>query len=444
MYILALNCGSSSLKYQVFDANTKTPIISGNVEKIGSADSLISQKMPDRTKYTKESPMEKHDKALSVVLSMLRHASIDLTKINGVGHRVVMGGDQFASSTKINDDVIRAIDKLSPLAPLHNPPALRGIITAKQLLPNATQIAVFDTAFHQTMPDYAYRYAVPSAWHRELGVRRYGFHGTSHLYVSKRAASMLNKPANECNLITMHIGSGASATAIKNGVSVDTSLGMTPLSGLTMGTRPGDLDPGLILYVMEQLKLTPSQMQTHLNKSSGLRGITEQFADRRDIEDNRFTNDKCRLAMDIEIHNVKKYIGAYMAELGRTDALVFTAGVGENDDLLRDKFCRGMKHMGIKMDFNKNTGLLARKGAGESVLSTPDSPVKIFMIPTNEELVIVEDTLAIMNGTYNPNHLEMDYSFAPKTSAYTTAQSTFKNAQRLQQQTQKTAAQHTK
>lgn len=440
MYILALNCGSSSLKYQVFDANTKTPIISGNVEKIGSADSFITQTMPYDTKQKKEIPIKNHEHAFRFALTMLRHASFDLTKIKGVGHRVVMGGDEFASSTLINDDVIRTIDKLSPLAPLHNPPALCGIETAKWLLPIAAHTAVFDTTFHQTMLDYS----LPSAWHRELGVRRYGSHGTSHLYVSKRAASMLNKPANECNLITMHIGSGASATAIKNGVSLDTSLDMTPLSGLTMGTLPGDLDPNVILYVMEQLKLTPSQMQTHLNKNSGLMGITEQFADRRDIKDNRFTNDKCRLAMDIEIHNVKKYIGAYMAELGRTDALVFTGDVGENDDLLRDKFCRGMKHMGIKMDFNKNTGLLARKGAGESVLSTPDSPVKIFMIPTNEELVIVEDTLAIMNGTYNPNHLEMNYSFAPKPSAYTTAQSTFKNAQRLQQQTKKTATQHTK
>lgn len=433
MYILALNCGSSSLKYQVFDADTKQPIIGGNVEKIGSADSFVTQKYPDGTKQKKQTAMKNHDEALNVVLYMLRAASIDLNEIKGVGHRVVMGGDKFASSVKINDDVIKTIDKLSPLAPLHNPPALRGIMTAKQLLPNATQVAVFDTAFHQTMPDYAYRYAIPSAWHKELGVRRYGFHGTSHLYVSKRAAAMLNKPAHECNLITMHIGSGASATAIRNGLSVDTSLGMTPLSGLTMGTRPGDIDPGVILYVMEQLKLTPAQMQTHLSKNSGLQGITEQFADRRDVEDNRFNNDKCRLAIDVEVHNVKKYIGAYMAELGKTDALVFTAGVGENDDLLRDKFCRGLEHMGIKMDFDKNQGLLARKGFGESVLSTPDSPVKIFMIPTNEELVIVEDTLAIMQNTYNPNHLEMNYSFAPKLSGKKPAQTALQTAQQLHQ-----------
>ncbi len=412
MYILALNCGSSSLKYQVFDADTKSAIVGGNVEKIGLPDSFVTQKYPDGTKQKKETSMKNHDEALNVVLFMLREASVDLNEIGGVGHRVVMGGDKFASSVEITDEVIKTIDKLSPLAPLHNPPALRGIMTAKQLLPNAKQVAVFDTAFHQTMPDYSYRYAVPNAWYKELGVRRYGFHGTSHLYVSKRAAAMLGKPAKDCNLITMHIGSGASATAIRNGISVDTSLGMTPLSGLTMGTRPGDLDPGVVLYVMEQLKLSPAQMQTHLNKDSGLKGITECYADRRDVEENKGTNDLCRLAIETEVQNVKKYIGAYMAELGRVDAVVFTAGVGENDEYLRERFCTGLENIGIKLDVKKNAETLARKGFGESVISTPDSPVKVFMIPTNEELVIVEDTLAIMNKKYNPNHLLMDYSFS--------------------------------
>ena len=411
MYILALNCGSSSLKYQVFDADSKQAIVGGNVEKIGLADSFVTQKYPDGTKQKKETSMKNHDEALNVVLFMLREASIDLNEIKGVGHRVVMGGDKFASSVEINDEVIRTIDELSAIAPLHNPSALMGIVTAKQLLPNATQVAVFDTAFHQTMPDYAYRYAVPSAWYRELGVRRYGFHGTSHLYVSKRAAAMLGKPANECNLITLHIGSGASATAIRNGVCVDTSLGMTPLSGLTMGTRPGDLDPGVVLYVMNRLGLSADQMQKHLNKDSGLMGITECFADRRDVEGNREENDLCRLAIDMEVHNVKKYIGAYMAELGHVDALVFTAGVGENDDYLREKFGTGLEELGIKLDKEKNANALARKGVDQAVISTDDSRVKILMIATNEELVIVEDTLAIMNGTYNPNHLEMNYSF---------------------------------
>ncbi len=412
MYILALNCGSSSLKYQVFDADSKKYVVGGNVEKIGLPDSFITQKYPDGTKQRKDTEMKNHDEALNVVLFMLRDASIDMNEIGGVGHRVVMGGDKFASSVEITDEVMRTIDELSPIAPLHNPSALMGIVTAKQLLPNAKQVAVFDTAFHQTMPDYAYRYAVPHAWYTELGVRRYGFHGTSHLYVSKRAAKMLGKPAAQCNLITLHIGSGASATAIKNGVSVDTSLGMTPLSGLTMGTRPGDVDPGVVLYVMERLHLTPDQMQKHLNKDSGLMGVTECFVDRRDVEQNREVNDKCRLAIEMEAHNVKKYIGAYMAELGHTDALVFTAGVGENDDYLREKFCSGLEELGIKLDKEKNAAALARKGVDEMEISAPDSRVKIFMIATNEELVIVEDTIAIMNGTYNPNHLVMDYSFA--------------------------------
>lgn len=412
MYILALNCGSSSLKYQVFDADTKQAVVGGNVEKIGLPDSFVTQKYPDGTKQKKETEMKNHDEALNVVLFMLREASIDLNDIKGVGHRVVMGGDKFASSVEITDEVIKTIDELSALAPLHNPSALMGIVTAKQLLPNAKQVAVFDTAFHQTMPDYAYRYAVPAAWYRELGVRRYGFHGTSHLYVSKRAAKMLGKPASECNLITLHIGSGASATAIRGGVSVDTSLGMTPLAGLTMGTRPGDLDPGVVLYVMGRLGLSPDQMQKHMNKDSGLMGLTECFADRRDVEANRESDDKCRLAIEMEVHNVKKYIGAYMAELGHVDALVFTAGVGENDPYLREKFCEGLENLGIKLDKEKSDKALARLGAGETEISTPDSKVKILMIPTNEELVIVEDTLAIMNGTYNPDHLKMDYSFS--------------------------------
>lgn len=412
MYILALNCGSSSLKYQVFDADTRRVVVGGNVEKIGLPDSFITQKYPDGTKQRKETVMKNHDEALNVVLFMLREASIDLNDIKGVGHRVVMGGDKFASSVEITDEVIKTIDELSPLAPLHNPSALLGIVTAKQLLPNAKQVAVFDTAFHQTMPDAAYRYAVPAAWYRELGVRRYGFHGTSHLYVSKRAAAMLGRPADECNFITLHIGSGASATAIRGGVSVDTSLGMTPLSGLTMGTRPGDLDPGVVLYVMKRLNLTPDQMQTHLNKNSGLLGLTECFVDRRDVLEHRGADDKCRLAIEMEAHNVKKYIGAYMAELGHTDAIIFTAGVGENNPCLREEFCSGLEELGIKIDPVRNEAAVAFKGAGESVISTDDSRVKVLMIPTDEELVIVEDTIAIMNGTYNPNHLKMEYSFA--------------------------------
>ena len=298
--------------------------------------------------------------------------------------------------------------------PLHIPASLMGINSACQILPNATQVAVFDTAFLQTMPEYSYRYAVPDSWYRGLGVRRYGFHGTSHLYVSKRAAAMLGKPAEECNLITMHIGSGASGVAIRNGIAVDTTLGMTPTGGLMMGTRPGDVDAGALLYVMEELKLSPEQMTKHLNKDSGHLAVTQCFADRRDVESNRESNPDCELALKMEAHTVKKYIGAFMAELGHVDALVFTAGVGENDALLRGRFCEGLEELGIKMDAERNEKALARLGVGESVISADDSKIKVFMIPTNEEIVIVEDTLGIMNKTYNANHLKMQYSFVGK------------------------------
>ena len=412
MYIMALNCGSSSLKYQIFDADSKKQIVGGNVEKIGSPDSFVTQKYPDGTKQKKEVPMKNHNDALGVVMGMLRDASVDMNEIRGVGHRVVMGGAKFASSVEINDEVLREIENWRDLMPLHIPASLMGIESARQMLPNATQVAVFDTAFLQTMPESAYRYAIPEAWYKNLGVRRYGFHGTSHLYVSKRAAAMLGKPADKCNLITMHIGSGASGVAIKNGVAVDTTLGMTPTAGLVMGTRPGDVDAGALLYVMEKLNLTPEQMTKHMNKDSGLMGITKCFADRRDVESNRETNPDCKLALEIEVHNVKKYIGAFMAELGHVDALVFTAGVGENDNYLRARYCEGLEELGIKLDPAKNDAALARLDAGESVISADDSRVKIFMIPTNEEIVIVEDTLGIMNKTYNPDHLKMKYSFS--------------------------------
>ena len=412
MYILALNCGSSSLKYQVFDADSKKVIVGGNVEKIGLPDSFITQKYPDGKKDKKVTEMKNHNEALGVVMSMLRDASVDMNEIGGVGHRVVMGGSKFASSVEISDEVMREIANWKDLMPLHIPASLMGIESSRQLLPNAKQVAVFDTAFLQTMPEHSFRYAIPEAWYKNLGVRRYGFHGTSHLYVSKRAAAMLGKPADQCNLITMHIGSGASGVAIKNGRAVDTTLGMTPTAGLVMGTRPGDVDAAALFYVMEKLNLTPEQMTKHLNKDSGLMGITKCFADRRDVEENRESNPDCQLAIDIETHNVKKYIGAFMAELGHTDAIVFTAGVGENDDYLREKFCEGLEELGVKLDKEANKNALARKGVDEAVISTPDSRVKIFMIATNEELVIVEDTIAIMNGTYNPNHLLMDYSFA--------------------------------
>lgn len=412
MYILALNCGSSSLKYQVYDADSKQAIVGGNVEKIGIADSFVTQKYPDGKKDKKVVSMKNHSEALSVVMGMLREASVDTNEIKGVGHRVALGGEKFKASTEITDEVISVIHELEKIAPLHNPAALVGIAAAQELFPAAKQVAVFDTAFFHTMPEESYRYAVPEYWYKELGVRRYGYHGTSHLYVSKVAAKVLGKTADKCNLITLHIGSGASAAAIKNGVAIDTSLGMSPVAGLTMGTRPGDVDPGAIVYVMQEKGLTPEQMTKHLNKDSGLLGLTGCFSDRRDVEEHRECDEKCKLAIDIETHNVKKYIGAFMAELGHVDALVFTAGVGENDDYLRERFCSGLEELGIKLDKEKNKEALARKGVDQAIISTDDSKIKILMVATNEELVIVEDTLAIMKGVYNPDHLLMNYSFS--------------------------------
>lgn len=411
MYILALNCGSSTLKFQVFDTETMTPVFKGNAEKINEFGSFINFRS-DANKGRKEVQLANHSEALAAVIDLLKENNIPLEEIGAVGHRVVHGGDKFASSVEATDEVIKTVSDLSDLAPLHNPANLVGIVAAKEVLPNAKQVAVFDTAFHQTMPDYNYRYAVPGAWYRELGVRKYGFHGTSHLYVSKRAAVMLGKPAAECNIITMHIGSGASACAIKNGNSVDTSLGMTPLSGLIMGTRCGDLDPSVPFYVKEKLGLSDNLVMEALNKQSGILGITECFNDHRDVEQNLDGNDKCRLALEMEAARAKKFIGSYMAEIGAPlDALVFTAGVGENDALMRGKICEGLEPLGIKLAPELNKKTMVFMGSGETVISTPDSRVKVLVIPTNEELVLVEDAMAIMNGTYDADHLKMKYSF---------------------------------
>lgn len=412
MYILALNCGSSTLKFQVFDTETRAPVFKGNAEKIGEAGSFVSYKS-NTNKGRKELNFRNHSDALTAVIDLLRENGIPLDQIRGVGHRVVHGGDKFACSVEATDEVIKTINDLRDLAPLHNPANLIGIVAAKEVLPKATQVAVFDTAFHQTLPDYNYRYAVPGSWYRELGVRKYGFHGTSHLYVSKRAAALMGKPASECNMISMHMGSGASACAIKHGYSIDTSLGMTPLAGLVMGTRCGDLDPSVPFYVKEKLGLSDELILQALNKQSGILGITECYADRRDVLEHYHEDDKCRLAMDMEAARAKKFIGSYMATIGEPlNAIVFTAGVGENNADIRAKICENMTHMGIKLDPAKNEAAKAFLGAGETEISAPDSKVKVFMIPTNEELVLVEDTMAIIKGTYNPCHLKMKYSFS--------------------------------
>jgi acetate kinase len=295
------------------------------------------------------------------------------------------------------------------LAPLHNPPNIAGIEAAQSVLPNVPHIAIFDTAFHQTMPGKAYNYAVPFEWYEKHGVRRYGFHGTSHLYVSKRAAVMLGKDPKDCNIITMHIGNGVSHAAIKNGISVDTSMGLTPLEGAVMGTRCGDLDPAIPMFIQQKEGFSAKEVDSILNKKAGILGITGQYTDRRDvIEGAEKGCQRCQLALDVEAYRLKKYIGAYTAAIGGIDAVVFTAGVGEMGWLIRERALEGLEYMGILLDREKNRNTATRKK--ENVITTPDSPVKVFVIPTDEELVFTEDVVAILEGTYT-DHMNFKYSF---------------------------------
>jgi acetate kinase len=325
---------------------------------------------------------------------------------------VVHGGDKFTKSVLITDDVVKTIEELSFLAPLHNPANISGIVAARKAMPSVPQVAVFDTAFHQTMPDYAYRYAVPTEWFEKYQVRRYGFHGTSHLYVSKRAAALLKKPASQCNLITMHIGNGASVAAIRNGVCVDTSMGMTPLEGAIMGTRSGDIDPSIPTAMQNLTGKSAKEVYNDLNKASGLIGITGgRFSDRRDIAAGAAKGDEqCKLAMQMECYKLKQYVGRYLATLGTVDAIVFTAGVGENAEQIRELAMEGLEPLGIKLDKALNDKALARTGCGETLISAADSKIKIFMIPTDEELVLVEDAIGVLQGNYT-DHMNYKYSF---------------------------------
>jgi acetate kinase len=322
----------------------------------------------------------------------------------------VHGGEKFASSVLIDDAVLDAIKEVQHLAPLHNPPNISGIEAAKENLPDVPHIAIFDTAFHQTMPQHAYMYPLPYEWYEKHSVRRYGFHGTSHLYVSKRAAVMLGKDPKDCNIITMHIGNGVSHAAIKGGVSVDTSMGLTPLEGAVMGTRCGDIDPAIPLFIQQKEGLSAKELDSILNKKSGVLGITGQFTDRRDVLEGIENGDeKCKLALEIEGYRLKKYIGSYCAILGRLDAVVFTAGVGEMGAAVREKALENLEHMGIILDREKNRNTMTRKR--ESVITTPESPIKVFVIPTDEELVFTEDVVAILEGTYT-DHMNFKYSFS--------------------------------
>ena len=414
MDILALNCGSSSVKYQLFDWARKEVIAKGMVERVTIGDSFIIHEVPGRETYREEYECPDHQVAIHLIIKTLTGKAYgvvsDMSKISAVGHRVVHGGEKFTRSVMIDEAVLDAIKEVQHLAPLHNPPNIAGIEAAKANLPDVPHVAIFDTAFHQTMPQHAYTYPLPFDWYEKYGVRRYGFHGTSHLYVSKRAAVMLGKDPKDCNLITMHIGNGVSHCAIKGGISVDTSMGLTPLEGAVMGTRCGDIDPAIPAFIMEREGYTPREIDSILNKKSGVLGVTGQFTDRRDvIEGAEDGDERCRLALDIEGYRLKKYIGSYAAAIGGIDAVVFTAGVGEMGALIREKTLEGLDFMGIVLDKEKNRNTMTRKR--ESVISTPDSKVKVFVIPTDEELVFTEDVVAILEEAYT-DHMNFRYSFS--------------------------------
>ncbi len=413
MVILTLNCGSSSVKYQLYDWIAKEPLASGIVERVTQEGSKITHKAKGKDEYELEHACPDHREAIDLIMRTLvdkKHGAIsDISEVKAVGHRAVHGGEKFAKSVLVTDEVLDTFRELQSLAPLHNPANIMGIEAARSLLPDVPHAAVMDTAWHQTMPAKSYIYAVPYSWYRDYGVRRYGFHGTSFLYTAKRAAVLLGKKPSETNLIIAHIGNGASICAIKNGVSVDTSMGLTPLEGLVMGTRSGDIDPAIPFHMMNSANLGADELERILNKKSGVLGITEKYVDRRDIEQAADKGDEqARLAIEAEAYRIRKYIGSYVAALGHVDAVVFTAGVGERGPTIRELAVKELEVMGIKLDQAKNTA--SRTKNAETVISTDDSPTKIFVIPTDEELVMTEDTVALMEERYDV-HTNFTYSF---------------------------------
>ncbi|MFB6343536.1 acetate/propionate family kinase [Saccharicrinis sp. FJH2] len=398
MKILVLNCGSSSIKYKLINMTDKEVMATGVVEKIGLKGSFLKHKRSDGTKAQLEGEILEHQVGIEYILGVLlseKYGSIkDLEEIDAVGHRVVHGGEAFNSSVFITDEVITKMEECIDLAPLHNPPNLKGIYAMQELLPNVPQVGVFDTAFHQTMPDYSYMYAIPYSLYEKYGIRRYGFHGTSHRYVSKRACDILGVDYTTQKIITCHMGNGASITAIKDGKSMDTSMGFTPLEGLIMGTRSGDLDIGAVNYIMDRENIGTRSANTLFNKHSGLLGISGVSSDSREIEEAAYKNNNKRALLAIEMFNyrVKKYIGSYIAAMGGIDILVFTGGIGENSDQHREDILKDMEYLGLTIDKSKNDGMRGK----EMVISKPESKVKVMVVPTDEELMIAQDTLNII------------------------------------------------
>ncbi len=397
MKILVINSGSSSIKYKCFEMPERTVLASGLCEKIGEPVGRHAHKAGGQSDVT-EQAFPDHAIALEVVLGRLSGEGGVLERpgeIGGVGHRLVHGGEAFSQSVLVDDEVIAAVRENIPLAPLHNPPNLLGLEVGRKLLPGVPQVGVFDTELHQHLPNAAYLYALPYELYEEHRIRRYGFHGTSHAYVSRRAAEILDRPASELRIITCHLGNGASMAAIEGGHSIDTSMGFTPLEGLVMGTRPGDFDPAVVLFLQENLGMSAAEVGTLLNKRSGLLGLTGRTNDMREIETAAAEGDeRAILAMDVYCHRVKKHIGASTAVLGRVDALVFTAGVGENSPVVREKSVAGLEPMGYSIDAGRNAA--APRGA-ETDISAPDSKARVLVIPTDEEVAIAEETWAVLS-----------------------------------------------
>ena len=398
MNVLVINAGSSSLKYQLLNPDTQEILAKGLCERIG-IDGKFTYKPTGKTAVkAADVAMPTHSEAIQTVLNALVDKGNgvigSMAEIDAVGHRVVHGGEKFAKSVLITDEVMAAIEECNPLAPLHNPANIIGIRACQKLMPNTPMVAVFDTAFHQTMPPVAYTYALPYEYYEQDKVRRYGFHGTSHKYVAQRAAAMLGKPIEELKLISCHLGNGSSITAINGGKSVDTSMGFTPLAGLPMGTRAGDLDAGILQYLMNKHGMNIDEMLNVLNKKSGVEGVSHISSDFRDLENAEAEgNKRAELALRVFDYAVKKYIGAYAAAMGGVDAVIFTAGVGENGPETRESACAGLEFMGIKIDPEKD-----KVRGKEMDVSTDDAKVRVLVIPTNEELMIAMDTAAIVKG----------------------------------------------
>lgn len=397
MKILVLNCGSSSVKYKLFDMDNQAVMAQGGVEKLGLPGSFLKFTAPDGEKVILEKELPEHDAAIQFILSVLtddKYGCIrSFDEIDAVGHRVVHGGEAFSQSVEITSEVIGKIVECIDLAPLHNPPNLKGIRAMSNLIPGIRQVAVFDTAFHQTMPDYAYMYGLPYDLYKKYGIRRYGFHGTSHRYVSHRACEILGVPFDKQRIITAHIGNGGSLAAIKDGKCVDTSMGLTPVEGLVMGTRSGDVDAGALAFIMQKEGLDAAGLSNLVNKKSGVMGISGVSSDMRELEAAIADGDKrAALAMNVYNYRIKKYVGEYAAALGGLDILVFTGGVGENQWGTRTAVCKDMEFMGIELDESRNTGMRGQ----EMVISTPGSKVTVMVVPTDEELTIAADTMEIL------------------------------------------------